>query len=52
MSPLFVLAAILKGWNDEPLITLNLQYTKLEERKRLVKYITAELPKPIDDLWE
>ena len=46
-----IIMPILKGWNDEPLITLNLQYTKLEDQERLVKYIKAKLPKPIDDPW-
>jgi hypothetical protein len=43
---------ILKGWDDEPLIALNLLYTKVEDQERLVKYIKAKLPKPKGDLWE
>ena len=47
-----IIRPILKGWNGEPLIALNLQYTKLEDQERLVKYIKAKLPKPKVDLWE
>ncbi len=47
-----IIRPILKGWDGEPVIVLNLLYTKLEDQERLVKYIKAKLPKPIDDLPE
>ncbi len=43
---------ILKGWNGEPLMSLYLLYTSMEDQERLVKYIKARLPKPKDDFWE
>ena len=47
-----IIRPILKGWDGKPLIILNLQFTKMEDQERLVKYIKAKLPKPKDDLWE
>lgn len=47
-----IIRPILKGWHGEPLIVLNLMYTRMEDQERLVKYIKARLPKPKDDLWE
>ena len=47
-----ILMPILKGWNGEPQMTLNLMYTKLEGQERLVQCIKAKLPKPIDDYLE
>lgn len=43
---------ILKGADGEPLLTLNLLSTAMEDQERLVKYIKAKLPKPKDDSWE
>jgi hypothetical protein len=50
-NPVIVMP-ILKGWNGEVLMPLNLLYTKLEDQERLAKYIKAKLPKPVNDLWE
>ena len=47
-----IVKPILKGWNGEPLLALNLLYTKWEDQERLVKFIKAKLPKPKADLWE
>lgn len=48
----FIIRPILKGWDGKPLIVLCLQFTKMEDQVRLVKYIKAKLPKPKDDFWE
>ena len=42
---------ILKGRDGEALITLNLQFTKVEDQARLMKYLKARLPKPTGDSW-
>lgn len=47
-----IIRPILKGWNGEALLTLNLQSTKVEDQERLVKYIKARLPKATDHGWE
>jgi hypothetical protein len=47
-----IIRPILKGFDNEALMTLNLLFTKLEEQERLIKYIKAKLPKPKYDDWE
>jgi hypothetical protein len=47
-----IIRPILKGSDGEPLIVLNLLYTKMEDQERLVKYIKAKLPKPGLDPWD
>jgi hypothetical protein len=47
-----IIRPILKGYHGEPLLTLNLQLTKMEDQERLVKYIKAKLPKPKVDFWD
>jgi hypothetical protein len=47
-----IVRPILKDWNGQALLTLNLLYTKMEDQERLVKFIKAKLPKPKLDYWE
>lgn len=47
-----IIRPILKGFDNETLMTLNLAYTKKEDQERLVKYIKAMLPKPKYNDWE
>ena len=42
---------ILKGWNGESLLALNLLSTKMKDQERLVRFIKAKLPKTKDDFW-
>jgi hypothetical protein len=42
----------LKGWNDEALIAMDFQCTKVEDQERLVRYIKAKLPRAVDELGE
>ena len=50
-KPVFMMPS-LKGWNDEALIAMDFQYTKVEDQERLVRYIKAKLPRAVDELGE
>jgi hypothetical protein len=50
-KPVFM-RPFLKGWNDEALIAMDFQYTKVEDQERLVRYIKAKLPRAVDELGE
>jgi hypothetical protein len=47
-----IIRPILKGFDGEEIMTVNLTSTKFEDQERLVTYIKAKLPKPKDDYWE
>lgn len=46
-----IIRPILKGFDNEVLMTMNLLHTELNDQDRLVKYIKAKLPKPKFDDW-
>ena len=48
----WIIRPILKGFDGEEIMTVNLTSTKFEDQERLVTYIKAKLPKPKDDFWE